>query len=457
MLAVIDAIVALGVGWVAVHLRFGSTSIDIALGSTFPGDPTPAILAYMTLWPAVLWTQGLYRLRARWTARSDVIDIARAAAFFAVAILSLLYLFKLPDLSRALLLVIFPLLAAAALVTRTALRMLLVALRAQGRNARFMLIVGTSPMSGTFADMVDSHEALGLRVIGHLTTGSNGHLPTERPILGRLEDIEDVLHSHVIDEVAICLPVSQWSHIDEIARLCQDEGKIVRIPLDVLERTLASGRVEEFDGIPIYSLLNGPDRALGLFAKRAVDLVGSLILAIILTPVMLVIAALIVRDSPGPAVFRQRRVGVHGRAFNVHKFRTMVDGAEDQLEELLDQNEISGNAFKMTNDPRITRVGRFLRRTSLDELPQLWNVLVGEMSLVGPRPPLPSEVAGYDVWHRRRLSMKPGMTGLWQIRARHEPDFDRWVETDLEYIDRWSFWLDLKIMAQTIPAMLQGR
>ena len=141
------------------------------------------------------------------------------------------------------------------------------------------------------------------------------------------------------------------------------------------------------------------------------------------------------------------------------KFRSMVRDAVDGLDALLDQNEVRGHAFKLTNDPRVTRVGRWLRRTSLDELPQLWNVLRGEMSLVGPRPPLPAEVAGYDIWHRRRLSMKPGMTGLWQVRARHETDFDRWVEADLEYIDRWSLWLDLRIMLRTIPAMLsrEGR
>jgi len=141
------------------------------------------------------------------------------------------------------------------------------------------------------------------------------------------------------------------------------------------------------------------------------------------------------------------------------KFRTMVLDAEDQLADLAPHNEIRGPAFKVTDDPRVTPLGSWLRRSSLDELPQLWNVLRGEMSLVGPRPPLPSEVEGYDVWHRRRLSMKPGMTGLWQVRARREADFDRWVETDLEYIDGWSFWLDLKIIARTIPAVIgrEGR
>jgi lipopolysaccharide/colanic/teichoic acid biosynthesis glycosyltransferase len=174
---------------------------------------------------------------------------------------------------------------------------------------------------------------------------------------------------------------------------------------------------------------------------------------------MLILALAVRQDSAGRALFKQRRVGLHGRTFEVLKFRTMHDGAEDRLTELMELNEIRGHAFKLTADPRVTRVGRWLRRTSLDELPQLWNVLRGEMSLVGPRPPLVSEVQGYNVWHRRRLSMKPGMTGLWQVRARTEQDFDRWVETDLEYIDSWSLWLDLRILLRTIPAVLnrEGR
>jgi lipopolysaccharide/colanic/teichoic acid biosynthesis glycosyltransferase len=156
-------------------------------------------------------------------------------------------------------------------------------------------------------------------------------------------------------------------------------------------------------------------------------------------------------------LFRQPRVGLHGRIFSVHKFRTMVTDAEEQLADLIEHNEISGPAFKITDDPRITRIGRFLRRTSLDELPQLWNVLRGDMSLVGPRPPLPREVEDYDIWHRRRLSMKPGITGLWQISERRNEDFDRWVAIDLDYIDSWSLWLDIKIIALTPFRVFSGR
>ena len=230
----------------------------------------------------------------------------------------------------------------------------------------------------------------------------------------------------------------------------------MRIPVAVLERTLNSGRIENIDGTPILSLVTGPDRVVGLAAKRALDIGGSAFLLLVLSPVFVLVAALVKLESSGGALFRQERVGLHGRTFKVVKFRSMCSGAEQQLDDVRELNVIRGHAFKVERDPRVTRVGRFLRRTSLDELPQLWNVLRGQMSLVGPRPPLPYEVANYDIWHRRRLSMKPGMTGLWQIGARRNSEFDSWVEKDLEYIDRWSFWLDLKIIARTVPAMLSG-
>jgi exopolysaccharide biosynthesis polyprenyl glycosylphosphotransferase len=228
------------------------------------------------------------------------------------------------------------------------------------------------------------------------------------------------------------------------------------MPVAPVERALTTGRLESIDGVGVYSLANGPDRAVSLLLKRVLDLVGGACLLIAASPVLAVLAIAIKADSDGPVFFRQERVGLHGRSFPVVKFRSMCSGAEEQLEELREHNEINGHAFKLRDDPRITRLGRFLRRSSLDELPQLWNVVRGQMSLVGPRPPLPSEVAHYDVWHRRRLSMKPGMTGLWQVGARHSAEFDHWVEQDLEYIDSWSLWLDFKIMARTVPAVLSG-
>jgi lipopolysaccharide/colanic/teichoic acid biosynthesis glycosyltransferase len=204
-------------------------------------------------------------------------------------------------------------------------------------------------------------------------------------------------------------------------------------------------------------LLDRPDRQLGLAAKRIVDFALAVIGLTLGLPIFLLAGMAVLIADGRPILFSQARVGLHGRQFKLYKFRTMVRDAEALRAQLLELNERKGPAFKVTDDPRITRAGRFLRRTSLDELPQLLNVLLGDMSMVGPRPPLPSEVDEYDIWHRRRLSMKPGITGLWQVAARRDAEFDRWVELDLAYIDRWSVWLDLKIMLRTIPAMLQGR
>ncbi len=420
--------------------------------------PLAAIL-YGLGWAFTLWLQGLYRLRARWSVRRELLDVLRSAVMLAVLVFAILFLFRLPDVSRLFLLALFPLQVSITVLLRVLIRFGFSLLRARGQNLRYTLIIGANESGVAFARRLAAHRDLGLRVVGYLTGPDDPPSVKGLParVIGTLDDIEDVLHSRVVDEVAICLPASQWPLIESVAQLCEDEGKIVRIPLHGLGTILESGRVDELDGVPILSLVHGPDRALALAAKTALDVVGAAIGLVVLSPLLGVIAlAVLVRDGR-PILFRQQRVGLHGRPFGLLKFRTMGIDAEERLAELEAENEIAGPAFKLTNDPRVTRTGRWLRRTSLDELPQLLNVLRGEMSLVGPRPPLPREVAGYTIWHRRRLSMKPGITGLWQVSARREETFDRWVELDLDYIERWSFWLDLKILLRTIPAMLQGR
>jgi exopolysaccharide biosynthesis polyprenyl glycosylphosphotransferase len=409
------------------------------------------------MWVVVLWSHGLYRSRARWTRRGDLYAVLRATLVQLALTLSLLFLLKLPDVSRGVLILVFPSLAIAAITMRVVIRQVMIFARDHRRNVRYMLILGANSRAKTFAELIENHAELGLVVIGHLKADpSDSGVVLDKPLLGMVDDLEQVLHSQIVDEVAICLPFHMEELIEGCAYLCEQEGKVVRMPLAPFERLLTSGRLENIDGIGVYSLANGPDRAVGLFTKRVIDVFGSALSMIVLSPGLLLLALLIRLDSSGPVFFRQERIGLHGRTFNVIKFRSMCDDAEEQLAELLEQNEITGQAFKLAEDPRITRLGRFLRRSSLDELPQLWNVLRGEMSLVGPRPPLPREVANYDVWHRRRLSMKPGMTGLWQVGARHSREFDRWVEQDLEYIDSWSLWLDFKIIARTVPAVLIG-
>ena len=455
-LLMVDAFSAFALFLVVSWLRFGPDWVATQRAAGF--DPFVIATAYAAAWIAALWIHDLYRLRSRWSIRSEVRDVLRADLLFAVATFTALFLFKLPSVSRLFLVFLFAIQLVVTLASRISIRLALGTLRDRGHNRHFMLVIGSETDARRFADRVERHRELGLRVIGHLALDVDAPDQTgPRPILGTLDDIEDVLHHRVVDEVAICLSPEHVALVEPITRLCEEEGKIVRIPVGALGLTLPGGRVEEFDGIPVLSLTYGPDRVLALAGKRLLDVGLGALALVILAPVMAVIGLLVAVVDGGPILFRQTRVGLHGRPFEVAKFRTMQPDAEGRLEELQARNEIRGPAFKLTDDPRLTRTGRILRATSLDELPQLWNVLRGEMSLVGPRPPLPREVDGYDLWHRRRLSMKPGITGLWQVEGRREPDFDRWVQLDLAYIDRWSIWLDVKIMAKTIPAMFQGR
>jgi exopolysaccharide biosynthesis polyprenyl glycosylphosphotransferase len=360
----------------------------------------------------------------------------------------------MPDVSRTYLVLLFPAQFVVTLATRAALRFVFGHLRARGLNRRFVLIIGAGPRGQEFAAKLEAHRELGLEIAGFLDDEAFD-LPAGWRRRGSLADLESVLHHDVVDEVAICLPVSQWSLVDAIAHLCEEEGKIVRVPMDFLDRTIAAGRFEDLDGTPVYSLVSGPDRFVGLALKRGLDLAVAAAGLVVLSPILAAIALVIRARDGSPVLFRQTRVGLHGRPFRVLKFRTMGRDAEERYADVVALSD--ARAFKVTDDPRITSTGRWLRRTSLDELPQLWNVLRGEMSLVGPRPAPPREVAAYDLWHRRRLSMKPGITGLWQVTARRTESFDNRAELDLSYIDRWSLWLDFKILLRTIPAALEGR
>ena len=414
-------------------------------------------LAYALAWISASWLVGLYRPRALWTMLGDLREIVRLGATVASATIIVIFALNLDEVSRPLMVSLFVAQMAVTFVSRVLIRKTFGWLRIRGYNTRQLLILGTGDAAQNFAKLVERHPDLGLDIIGFLRPHERGPVSVDGPILGNLDDLERLFREEVIDEVAICLPVNDWEFIDPVTVLCREEGKPVRIPLADIGLAWFSGRVEDLDGIPVLSHIHVPDQALAMFAKRLVDIALSTLGLIVLSPLFLTVAAAMILTEGRPVFFRQVRVGLHGRKFTMVKFRTMVADAEERYAEVAAMSDTQGAAFKMTNDPRITRIGAFLRKSSIDELPQLWNVLRGEMSIVGPRPAPPREVAEYDLWHRRRLSVKPGITGLWQVEARMDESFDRRASLDLSYIDGWSMWLDLKIIVRTLPAMLQGR
>lgn len=275
--------------------------------------------------------------------------------------------------------------------------------------------------------------------------------------LGDLKDAETILRGEVVDEVVFVIPGTHLQEVEQAFSAAEDLGLTTKLSLGFLPATRSRIDYEEVAGTPFLSFSSAPTHPIAHAAKRAFDLVVSVLALVLTAPLFLLIAVAIRLDSPGPIFFGQERSGLNGRRFKLWKFRSMVVDAEAHLERLREANEMSGPVFKMSHDPRVTRVGRILRKTSLDELPQFWNVLLGQMSVVGPRPPLPTEVAQYERWHRRRLSVKPGITCTWQVSGRNEIDFEDWMQLDLAYIDQWSLWLDVKILARTIPAVLFGR
>lgn len=456
-LASVDAISAATLFIVLTAVRYGADRWEEAW--RVQGiDPMFAAFAYGASWVAVLWIRGLYRLRARLSARREFADVALAAITLAIGVFAVLYWIRLPDVSRVFLLLLFPSQILLTYALRLAIRYLFARLRERGLNVRHALIVGANAPGAWFAGLLAQHRDLGLRVVGYLALEGDDPVAAAlpAPVLGGVEAIETILHGRVVDEVILCLQPSQSHLLEPLTRICQEEGKIVRIPMT--DRLVVPGGLVDWLGdVPIVSLVYGPDRLVGLVIKRLLDVIGSLLGLLVLSPVLLLVAIAIRASEGAPILFTQTRIGLHGRPFSIYKFRTMAVDAEDRYLEVAPLSDSRGAAFKMTNDPRVTRIGRFLRRSSIDEFPQLLNVLRGEMSLVGPRPAPPREVEGYDVWHRRRLAMKPGITGLWQVEARRDEDFDRRARLDLAYIDRWSVWLDLKIMLRTPLAMFEGR
>jgi exopolysaccharide biosynthesis polyprenyl glycosylphosphotransferase len=331
-------------------------------------------------------------------------------------------------------------------------------LRRKGLGVDRLLIVGAGEVGRTVMRNVVAQPALGYQVVGFVDDDPDkGSTDIGRfKALGNTANIPILVKEMAIDEVIITLPWMYHRKIVSIIAQCERQQVRVRIVPDIFQMTLSHLDVEDLGGIPMIGVRDIAISGSELFLKRAMDLTISLLGAILLMPIFLLIALIIRLDSPGAVIFKQLRVGKGEQVFACYKFRSMREGADEEKEQLLEQNEADGPIFKIRNDPRVTSVGKFLRRTSLDELPQLFNVFMGHMSMVGPRPAIPAEVQRYQPWHRRRLDVAPGLTGLWQVSGRSQLTFDEQVLLDLYYIENWSPLLDLQILLRTLPKVIVG-
>ena len=410
---------------------------------------------------AMFSVSGLYQSKRMSTKRSEAADVLRAMTFSTASLWCEGKLFSILVMTPYFLVVFWAIGSASVTVMRLLLRSVLGLIRKRGRNLHHVLVLGTNARAIKFGRKVNGMPDRGYRLVGFVDNDwprIEEFKATGFRLACDYDGLAEFIRHNVVDEVAIYVPLrSFYERAAEIAKLAEQHGILLRFDTDIFDLKLARTRSEVMDrASQIMANSSGID-GWPLLLKRVLDIAGSLASLIILAPLFLVVAALIKLTSPGTVFFAQTRVGLNKRPFTMFKFRTMVPAAESIQENLLHLNQMTGPAFKIKNDPRITPIGRILRRTSIDELPQLFNVLKGDMSLVGPRAMSMRDYQFFsEDWQRRRFSVPPGITCLWQIQGRNSVPFEQWMVLDMEYIDGWSLWLDLKILALTIPAVLRG-
>ena len=393
-------------------------------------------------------------------------QIVKAISFGILFAITLLYITHIADISR-LLMGLFSLYAIVLLsAVKGCIFYILNKKHSRSYHVHNILIIGARDRSLDIIDAIIKNGGSGYHLIGCLETVEYQERIGEEiyesvKIIGTLDIFNKILLEESVDEIIFALPLRNIKKIHNYIYFAEEIGIKVRVMPDFQIQKIkfyprrATVFIDYFFGLPTLAVSSTSANELGLLVKNFIDYTGAAVGMVVLAPVFLIIAILIKATSTGPVFFDQERCGLNGRRFLVRKFRTMYECAEDERKMLEKDNEMDGPVFKMKNDPRITSVGYFLRKTSLDELPQLINVLRGEMSLVGPRPPIPEEVERYQLWQRRRLSMKPGITCIWQVSGRNNTSFEEWMNMDLEYIDNWSPFLDLKLLFLTIKEVIK--
>lgn len=437
--------------------------------SELSNDPNYYIILFLIIiiWFVSFKWAGMYisyRQSSLWNFFTTIVQ----ACFMGMIILNIsLYAMHIQDVSRLLLGIFLVLNMALLFVSKVITFITLKKIRARGYNTRNVLIVGSRERAKDVIKAVEKYKDSGYIIKGCFDVkkemiGQN--VVNDHKVVGYIGELEEYLRNNIIDELIFAIPLKEIERPDFYLALAENMGVKVRIVPDwqlhylMYQPGIASIRFEDFIGVNTMSLQTTPLNEGKLLLKTMGDYLGGIVLLIFSLPLFTIIALAIKWISKGPVLYTQERLGMNGRHFMVYKFRTMVENADELLKELAEMNEADGPAFKIKDDPRIIPwIGTFLRKTSLDELPQLLNVLKGEMSLVGPRPPIPKEVDEYSIWQRRRLSMKPGMTCLWQIASRrNEISFEDWMKLDLKYIDNWSIFNDFKILVLTAKAVLTG-
>ncbi|MFZ0732911.1 MAG: sugar transferase [Candidatus Sulfotelmatobacter sp.] len=456
--------VSFGVSALPLYHRVGRLSLAEFFGMRVKLGNLILFVSFALIWHMLFRVFGLYGSKRMTSRRSEMWDIARATTLGAAVIAAFGLTFHIWMVNRAFLAIFWVLTTALVVLSRTIIRVFLAYARRHGKNLRNMLVIGTNSRALQLVDRIQQKPELGYRILGFADENWSGLDESKKqglPIVCDLDTLPTYMRRNVVDEVVLALPIRSFhTYASQIAAACEQQGIIVRFLPNIFDLKEARHRSDEFDGDALISHETTITDFWGLFIKRAIDIVVSLTAIILISPVMLLAALLVRLTSPGPIFFVQKRLGLNKRIFNIYKFRTMVVDAEARLKDIEHLNEANGAVFKIKKDPRVTFIGAILRKTSIDELPQLFNVLKGEMSLVGPRP---LQVRDYELfethcgdWQRKRFSVRPGITCLWQIKGRSSTTFEKWMELDLQYIRTWSLWLDLEILAKTVPAVLRG-
>ncbi len=451
----IDEFIRLLVG---LDIKAYADSPTLAGFFVFASNYWTLLLGFPIVWLGIFYLNGHHRDLHTRSYKKTIWLVFTSSIWASIASGSYIFLLKLELASRLFFLVYAGTAFVFVLIKQKLFLFILEKAHAQGYNQENLLIVGTGPRAREFIQIVKENSKWGLHIVGLIDDehGLYGKEFEGYRVLGRIQDIGFIVNRIVVDRVIFVVP-RLWLHRIENAILeCEKAGVPTSVSMDLFNLHISRARQTDFSGFPLLEFDTFYAKEWQLFVKRVIDVFISLGAILFFSPLMLIVGLAIRLTSKGPVYFKQTRVGLQGRRFTLYKFRSMIVDAEKAREKLLQENEMDGPVFKIKRDPRITPIGQFLRKTSIDELPQFFNVLRGDMSNVGPRPPLVHEVQEYEVWQRRRLSLKPGITCIWQVSGRNKIGFDQWMKMDLDYIDNWSLGMDFQILIRTFFVVLVG-